>query len=309
MPFHFDEKTLIEITTPLYIIVIGVEIWMSHWKKKHYYTWKDTLINVYLSTLNATIDLAFRAIYLFVILKWCYDHRVADFKPHPELYWLLLFLLEDLAFYTQHRVDHYCRLFWAVHVTHHSSDEYNLTTGFRSSVFQPLYRFVYFIPLAFLGFSPADIAFMYSLTQIYGILVHTKFVNKMPKWYEVLLVSPSHHRVHHASNIAYLDKNMGMCLIIWDKMFGTFQEEIPGEPVKYGLTKPLENPHHPVKIIFHEWQAIGKDLQKKTNFINKVKYLFMPPGWSHDGSTLTAKELREQQAKQTKQDQVNQGSR
>lgn len=292
MPFHFDEKTLIALTTPLYILVIGGEMLFSHLQHRKYYTVKDTLINIYLSLVNGGIDLLFRSVYVFIILQWFYDHRFLDLHEHPWVYWTVLFIGEDLAFYVEHRVDHYCRLFWAVHVTHHSSEEFNLTTGFRSSVFQPLYRFVYFIPLALMGFNPADIVFMYSLTQIYGILVHTQAISKMPKWFEVLFVSPSHHRVHHASNIRYLDKNMGMCLIIWDKLFGTFQEEVPEEPVRYGLTKPLDNPHHPVKIIFHEWESIGKDLRKKTSFTNKLKYLFMPPGWSHDGSTKTAKELR-----------------
>ncbi len=294
MSFQLNEESLITIATPLYIIVIGSEILLSHLQLKRYYTVKDTLMNIYLSLLNAGIDLLFRAIYLFIILQWFYAHRITEPRTHPWVYWPLLFVLEDFVYYFEHRVDHYCRVFWAVHVTHHSSDEFNLTTGFRSSVFQPLYRFIYFIPLAFLGFRPVDIIFMYALTQIYGILVHTKMIQKMPAWFEVLFVSPSHHRVHHASNIIYLDKNMGMCLIIWDKLFGTFQEELPEEPVVYGLTKPLENPHHPIKIIFHEWQSIGKDLQKKTTFFIKLKYLFMPPGWSHDGSSKTAKELRKE---------------
>jgi sterol desaturase/sphingolipid hydroxylase (fatty acid hydroxylase superfamily) len=294
MSFQLNEESLITIATPLYIVVIGGEILLSHLQLKKYYTVKDTLMNIYLSLLNAGIDLLFRAIYLFIILQWFYAHRITEPRTHPWVYWPLLFVLEDFVYYFEHRVDHYCRVFWAVHVTHHSSDEFNLTTGFRSSVFQPLYRFIYFIPLAFLGFRPVDIIFMYALTQIYGILVHTKMVQKMPAWFEVLLVSPSHHRVHHASNIVYLDKNMGMCLIIWDKFFGTFQEELPEEPVVYGLTKPLDNPHHPIKIIFHEWQSIGKDLQKKTTFFIKLKYLFMPPGWSHDGSSKTAKELRKE---------------
>ncbi|MGG9970453.1 sterol desaturase family protein [Ferruginibacter sp. SUN002] len=294
MPFKFDETTLILLTTPLYIIVIGAEMLFSHLHVKKYYSLKGVIQNIYLSLINAGIDLLFRAVYLFIILQWFYTHAIYSFKPFGWIYWLVLFILEDLAFYIEHRVDHYCRVFWAVHVTHHSSEEFNLTTGFRSSVFQPLYRFVYFIPLALLGFNPVDIVFMYSITQIYGILVHTQAIKKMPKWFEILFVSPSHHRVHHASNILYLDKNMGMCLIIWDKMFGTFQEEIPEEPVKYGLTKSLDNPYHPLKIIFHEWQSIGKDLQKKTSFFTKLKYLFMPPGWSHDGSSKTAKELREE---------------
>jgi len=287
------EQLLILFTTPLYILVIGIEVLLSHLHLKKYYSIKETLMNVYLCLLNGGIDLLFRAIYL-VVLLWFYKFHILDFSFNLWLYWILLFILEDIAFYVEHRVDHYCRLFWAVHVTHHSSEEFNLTTGFRSSVLQPIYRFVYFIPLVLLGFQPIDIVFMYSLTQIYGILVHTQYINKMPRWFEAVFVSPSHHRVHHASNIRYLDKNMGMVLIIWDRMFGTFQQELQDEPVKYGLTKQLENPHHPAKIIFHEWINLGSDLKKNVPLITKIKYLFMPPGWSHDGSTKTAKQLRKE---------------
>lgn len=292
MPFELNEKTLVAVLTPLYIVIICGEIVVSHLHLRKYYSAKETLINIYLSILNSSIDFLFRAVYLFVILQWFYNHKVFSVEEHAWVYWILLFISEDFTFYFEHRVDHYCRLFWAVHVTHHSSEEFNLTTGFRSSVLQPLYRFVYFIPLALVGFRPADIVFMYSITQIYGILVHTQAIKKMPAWFEAFFVSPAHHRVHHASNILYLDKNMGMCLIIWDKIFGTFQEEIPGEPIRYGLTKPLDNPHHPAKIIFHEWENIASDLKKKTSFSNKLKYIFMPPGWSHDGSSKTASELR-----------------
>jgi hypothetical protein len=136
---------------------------------------------------------------------------------------------------------------------------------------------------------------MYSVTQTYGILVHTQYINKMPRWFEAILVSPSHHRVHHASNVTYLDKNMGMCLIIWDKMFGTFQEELPEEPVKYGLTAPIDKPYHPGKVVFHEWHSLQQDLSKPSSFLTKLKYIFMPPGWSHDGSKQTANEMREAQ--------------
>lgn len=294
MPVDFIEKSLLTVSTPLYAIVIAGEIIISHIQIKKYYSVKETLINVYLSILNASIDLLFRSIYLFIILQWFYSFKIFSLQDHPWLYWLFLFISEDFIFYIEHRVDHYCRIFWAVHVTHHSSDEFNLTTGFRSSVFQPLYRFIYFIPLTLLGFKPVDIVFMYALTQIYGILVHTQLIKKMPAWFEILFVSPSHHRVHHASNVLYLDKNMGMCLIVWDKIFGTFQKEMAEEPVRYGLTKPLQNQQHPVHIVLHEWKQIGKDLQKKTSFINKLKYLLKPPGWSHDGSSKTASELRKE---------------
>ena len=293
MSFILKEQLLILITTPIYVIVIGLEMLLSHLHVKKYYTLKDTLMNVYLCTLNGGIDLLFRAVYVFILL-YIYQFHFVDLSSQPFLYWPLLFILEDIAFYAEHRVDHFCRFFWAVHVTHHSSEEFNLTTGFRSSVLQPLYRFIYFLPLVLVGFKPIDIVFMYSLTQIYGILVHTQYIQKMPRWFETVFVSPSHHRVHHASNIRYLDRNMGMVLIVWDRLFGTFQEEVQEDPVKYGLTKQLDNPYDPVKIIFHEWLHIGSDLRKKIPFSVKIKYLLMPPGWSHDGSSKTAKQLRQE---------------
>ena len=281
------------MSVPLYIVLIGGEILLSNWQGKKFYSLKDTFQNIYLSLINGSLDLLLRWAFYVSILMWSYRHQFFVVE-NKYAYWILLFFLEDIAFYFEHRIDHYCRLFWAVHVTHHSSEEFNLTTGFRSSVFQPVYRFFYFIPIALMGFHPLDIVFMYSITQTYGILVHTKYIDKMPGWFEAIFVSPSHHRVHHASNIRYLDKNMGMCLIIWDKMFGTFQEEVSNDPIKYGLTKPVENNHNPVKIIFHEWKNIGADLRKSQSLSVRLKYLFMPPGWSHDGSSKTAHELRKE---------------
>ncbi len=280
-------------SVPLYTFLIVIEILLSNWKGSHFYTLRDVIQNIYLTIFNASLDLILRSIFYISILMWSYHHQVFKIE-NIFLYWVVLFFLEDITFYFEHRIDHYCRIFWAVHVTHHSSEKFNLTTGFRSSVFQPVYRFIYFIPIALMGFSPLDIVFMYSITQTYGILVHTQYINKMPRWFEKFFVSPSHHRVHHASNTTYLDKNMGMCLIIWDKLFGTFQLELETEPVKYGLTKPINDSNSPMTIIFHEWNSIRKDLNKKVSFSTKLKYLFMPPGWSHDGSTQTAQELRKE---------------
>jgi hypothetical protein len=116
---------------------------------------------------------------------------------------------------------------------------------------------------------------------------------------EYFLVTPSHHRVHHASNVKYLDKNMGMFLIIWDKLFGTFQKEEESEPVKYGLTTNIKS-YNPLKMVFHEWENIIKDLQKKTTFKNKLLYIFGPPGWSHDGSTKTSSQLQTEMQNKSK---------
>jgi sterol desaturase/sphingolipid hydroxylase (fatty acid hydroxylase superfamily) len=287
------EQLLLLITAPVYLIVIGFEIILSNLHLKKYYTLKDTLMNMYLCILNGGIDLLFRTVYVLILIAF-YKFHFISFSSNAVVYWFLLFILEDLAFYFEHRVDHFCRIFWAVHVTHHSSEEFNLTTGFRSSVLQPLYRFLYFIPLVLLGFKPLDIVFMYSLTQIYGILVHTQFINKMPLWFEAVFVSPAHHRVHHASNIRYLDKNLGMVLIVWDRLFGTFQKEIENDPVKYGLRKQVNQPYHLTNVIFHEWKNILSDMNKKIPFSLKIKYLVMPPGWSHDGSTKTSRQLRKE---------------
>ena len=285
------EQWILLISTPIYILVILAEIILSNIQYRKFYSVKETILNVYLSILNGGIDVLFRVIYVGVLL-WFYEHRIIESWNNALLYWIAIFIAEDFMYYWEHRFDHQIRLFWAVHVTHHSSEEFNLTTGFRSSVFQPLYRFIYFIPLAILGFSPLDIIFVYAATQIYGILVHTQYIDKMPSWFEAVFVSPSHHRVHHASNIRYLDRNMGMVLIIWDKLFGTFEKENKVENIVYGLTKPLEQRYHPIKIVTHEWQSIWNDLKRPVGFKTKLKYLFMPPGWSHDGSTKTSDQLR-----------------
>jgi sterol desaturase/sphingolipid hydroxylase (fatty acid hydroxylase superfamily) len=158
----------------------------------------------------------------------------------------------------------------------------------------PVYKYLYFIPLVLLNFRPMDIVFMYSLTQLYGILVHTQTIKKLPRWIEYIFVTPSHHRVHHASNIPYLDRNMGMMFIIWDRIFGTFTEEMPDEVPHYGITKPIEKPYNPVYIVIHEWLEIGKDMKKSRSFKDKLNYLFRPPGWSHDGSSKTSKELKKE---------------
>ncbi|HQW92372.1 MAG: sterol desaturase family protein [Chitinophagaceae bacterium] len=288
------EALFLLFSIPFYMILIGAEIIFSNLQQKKYYSVRDTVQNIYFTLLNAGLDGLLRVLFYISVLAWSYQHHFIQIE-NPYWYWIILFIGVDLAFYVEHRVDHYCRFFWAVHVTHHSSGEFNLTTGFRSSVFQPVYRFIYLAPIALLGFTPLDIIFMYSATQTYGILVHTQYIKKMPRWFEAVFVSPSHHRVHHASNIIYLDKNLGMCLIIWDKLFGSFQEELEEVPVKYGLTKPVEDPSNPVNIIFHEWKSMAKDVSKTSTFTTKLKYIFMPPGWSHDGSSKTAVQLRKAQ--------------
>ena len=293
---NLREQILFLVSTPLYLVIIGIEVLLSNYGHRKLYNWKDSLTNVWLMLLNMGVDLTVRVFYLF-ILNACYRHHWISIT-NVFTYWFLLLLAEDFLYYWLHRFDHEVRLFWAIHVTHHSSEQMNFTVGFRSSVFQPLYRFIYFIPLALLGFRPLDIIFIYSATQIWGIFVHTELIDKMG-WLEYIFVTPSHHRVHHASNPKYLDKNMGMFLIIWDQLFGTFQPELPTEEYqerKYGLTKPLEDAGL-FHTVFHEWDHIRKDLSRKDiGWKEKWQYLFGPPGWSHDGSRLTSEQMRQAEA-------------
>jgi sterol desaturase/sphingolipid hydroxylase (fatty acid hydroxylase superfamily) len=283
------DTLLVIISTPIYAVLMGLEWLLGFKHQRPSYRLKDTLNNLFLSMLNGAIDLIFRVFYLGVLI-WCFQNKL--FSPAQSVaYWLSLLILEDIAFYWLHRFDHQLRLFWAVHVTHHSSEEFNLSVGFRSSVLQPLYKFVYFMPLAWLGFRPEDILLVFSATQIYGILLHTRHIGKLG-WLEYVLATPSHHRVHHGSNVRYLDKNMGMVFIIWDRLFGTFQEELSSDLVKYGLTTPL-NTDDPRHIIFHEWKAIWRDVSNAPNLKIAWQYLWAPPGWSHDGRSYTSKELRQ----------------
>jgi sterol desaturase/sphingolipid hydroxylase (fatty acid hydroxylase superfamily) len=295
MAGSLHEQLLILISTPFYIIIIGLELLLSHLQHRKLYRWKDTAVNVYLMLLNAGIDLSFRIIYVAVFV-YLYNHKIVSWEMGIS-YWVLLVLAEDFLYYWVHRFDHEIRLFWAVHVTHHSSEQMNFTVGFRSSVFQPLYRFIYFMPLAWLGFRPLDIVFIYSATQIWGIFVHTELIRKMG-WLEYILVTPSHHRVHHASNPKYLDKNMVMFLIVWDQLFGTFQPEMPDsayQEKKYGLTSPLKK-RTPGNLVFHEWREIARDLRRRDlSWKEKWNYLLGPPGWSHDGSRLTSRELLQEE--------------
>jgi len=272
------------------ILISFVEMYFSYMHDRKLYTKKDTWTNLYLMTVAVIINLGMKTA-TFFLLNYCYQFRL--FEIHNVwIYWTVLILGQDFLYWLLHTTGHYVRLFWAMHVTHHSSAHFNLTTGFRSTVFEPLYRVFFYLPLAFMGFNAIDILFAYLITQIYGNLVHTQTIGKLHPIFEYIFVTPSHHRVHHASNVRYLDKNMGMVLILWDRLFGTFQAELPEDAVKYGLTtQPVKT--DAVNIVFHEFIALSHDIKNAPTFTDKIKYVFYPPGWSYDGRTKIAKLMQQ----------------
>ncbi|WEK18778.1 MAG: sterol desaturase family protein [Candidatus Pedobacter colombiensis] len=267
-----------------------IEMYFSYAHDRKLYRGRDTLTNVYLMAAAFIINVATKAA-TFMLLEYVYTHHRLFQISNIYVYWIVLILAQDFLYWVLHYTGHYVRFFWAMHVTHHSSEYFNLTTGFRSTVFEPLYRVFFYLPLALMGFNAFDILFAYLITQIYGNLVHTQTIGKLHPLFEYIFVTPSHHRVHHASNLRYLDKNMGMVLILWDRIFGTFQKEIEEEEIAYGLTKQPEDTGA-VNIIFHEFKALIADVKKAPKFMDKIKYFIYPPGWSHDGSTQTAKVMQ-----------------
>jgi len=289
------EQTLLAITVPSYAFIILLEIFLSnYYGQKNMYSVKDTVTNLIMTLLNALLDGMMRFFTLLMLNK-CFEFRFFNTEAlklsSPIIYWSLVVIGWEFMFYWLHRLEHSSRFFWATHSTHHSSEHYNLSVGFRSSVFEPLFRFVFFLPLSFLGIEPLDFFLIYSVTQIYGLLVHTQYVGRIPVW-EWFFVTPAHHRVHHASNIPYLDKNMGMFLIVWDRIFGTFAEEMPNVKTEYGLLKK-EKLNNPLDVIFYEWRNIFSDVKRRDlNLQTKLNYIFKAPGWSHDGSRKTAIQLQ-----------------
>jgi sterol desaturase/sphingolipid hydroxylase (fatty acid hydroxylase superfamily) len=215
--------------------------------------------------------------------------RLSPFDPGTgPLAWVALLVLEDLCYYGFHRAHHEVRLFWAAHVNHHSSRHYNLSTALRQSWTTPLTGPWFWLPLALLGFHPLMILTAQAISLIYQFWIHTEWIDRLGPL-EWVMNTPSHHRVHHGRNVQYLDRNYAGILIVWDRLFGSFEPE--RERVDYGLTKNLTS-FHPVWIAFHEWVAMLRDVWRAPGWRARLATLLEPPGWSPDGSTLTARQMQ-----------------
>lgn len=192
-----------------------------------------------------------------------------------------LFIADDLAYYWFHRGHHRMRVLWASHVVHHSSQYYNLTTALRQS-WTPMTTLPFWLPLALIGFPPWMIFLQQSISLIYQFFLHTERVDRLPRPIEWVMNTPSHHRVHHGSNDRYLDRNYGGILIIWDRLFGTFEPE--GERVRYGLTRNIDT-YNPVRVAFGEYAALWRDMRGTGRLRDALRYLVNPPGWEAPDSS------------------------
>ena len=285
----FDPVTL---AIPLFVLTIVGEILLRRFKKvKAAYEAKDTATSLLMGLGSNVAGLLTGAAIVAVVI-WVWQHRLFDIPMTAWWAWVAIFFLEDLTYYWFHRLSHERRFWWASHVNHHSSQHYNLATALRQTWTGGVAgTWLLWLPMALIGFPPAMIAIQKGISLVYQYWIHTEAIRRMPRWFEAVFNTPSHHRVHHARNPRYLDANYADILIIWDRMFGTFIPEDEKEPPRYGLVKNLGD-FNILRVAFHEWIGIGKDLAGSRSVREVLGYLFGPPGWSPDGSRETSKTLK-----------------
>ncbi|GAB04747.1 sterol desaturase family protein [Gordonia amarae] len=238
------------------------------------YELRDSATSIAMGLGNVAVNAGWKLVVLFVYAA-VYELSPLSLPADNPWTWVALFFADDFIYYWYHRTHHTVRIFWASHVVHHSSEHYNLSTALRQP-WTPFSSLPYWIPLAALGFSPWMILLQQSISLVYQFFIHTERVGKLWKPIEFVMNTPSHHRVHHGSNKIYLDRNYGGILIIWDRIFKTFQAE--DEKVVFGLTKNL-NTFNPLRVATHEFTAIGRDVWHAKRRRDRWGYIAKGPGW------------------------------
>ena len=272
---------------PFFVLSVAAEIWMFRSAKAagKGYAFKDTATSLLLGTGSQVAGFLSAGAMLWIVL-WVHARAPFDFGWGWYV-WPICFVLDDLAYYLFHRSAHRVRWFWAAHVTHHGSEHYNLSTALRQTWtgFISL-SFLSRLPLFWIGFPIEMVFFCGALNLIYQFWFHTEAIDKMPRWFEAIFNTPSHHRVHHATNPRYLDANYAGVFMCWDRMFGTFVAEDAQDKIEYGLVKNLGS-YNIIWAAFHEWVGIAQDMWAAP-WRHKLSYLLREPGWSHDGSRETS---------------------
>lgn len=265
----------IVIAIPVYFLLIGIEIIYQRLQAVKTYRLKDAMTNINCGVISqitgAFIMVILFSMYTYVQEEWAFFHI-------PVVWWAfpLAFIFFDFMYYWAHRLSHEINLFWGGHSVHHQSEEYNLTVALRQSSTQIFWTFLFYLPLAMCGIDPIVFISMQGVNLLYQFWIHTESIKKLPKWYEAVFNTPSHHRVHHARNPKYIDKNHAGTLIIWDKLFGTFVAE--DEQPKYGITKPLKS-WNPLWANFAYYADIYQDFKRIPGFKDKLRLLVKKPGW------------------------------
>ncbi|HEY9218922.1 MAG TPA: sterol desaturase family protein, partial [Phenylobacterium sp.] len=289
MKAGFDPVTY---AIPFFVLAIILEIVLARFGKvRARYEVRDTAASLSMG-LGSNVAGVLMAGLTVAAAVWVYEHRLFTIPMSAVWAWVAVFLLEDLTYYAFHRISHERRFWWAAHVNHHSSQHYNLSTALRQTWSGGVAgTWLLWLPLSLIGFPPAMVAIQKGFSLIYQFWIHTEAIGRMPRWFEAVFNTPSHHRVHHARNPRYLDRNYAGILIVWDRLFGTFEAEADEEPCRYGLVKNLGT-FNPIRVAVHEWASITRDLASARSLREVVGYVFGRPGWSPDGSRETSLEIR-----------------
>lgn len=285
---QLSQDKLLYFALPIFFISMVIEYKIS----KEKYSLNDTKVSLLMMLFSAIVEFIPKIV-AFIVFFFLYELSPLKGTVGRQWWtWIILFLADDFAYYWFHRLNHEVRLFWAGHVPHHSSIYMNLGTALRQGVGERAHKFLFWIWIPLLGFDPLMMFTMMGISLIYQFFIHTELIDKLPKPIEYIFNTPSHHRVHHASNIRYLDCNHAGILIIWDRLFGTFSEELTAiEKPIYGLTVNI-NTYNPIKVATHEYEAIWNDVKRASKLSDKLNYIFNSPGWTHDGEDKRAKTLR-----------------
>lgn len=270
-----DFTTVIWIAAPIMFAFVLIEFLVGRYQNKDLYAGKDFLASLTIGLVNVVLN-GFMKLGMFAVFLFFFNLAPLRIPPTWWSYVLCLIVL-DFCRYWAHRIAHEQRFWWSTHVVHHSSEHYNLSVSFRLSWTQNL-KIIFFLPVILMGFNPLVFFIVHQIEVLYQFWIHTELIRKLPRPIEYIFTTPSHHRVHHSVNERYIDKNYGSTFIIWDRMFGTFQEE--DEPAKYGITKPV-NSYNPVYLVFHEWMEVGKDLLKSKSLKEGFRVLFGSPVEKH----------------------------
>jgi sterol desaturase/sphingolipid hydroxylase (fatty acid hydroxylase superfamily) len=284
----FIQNDPVGYAVPFFVLLILLEVGLDMREKRQWYEKKEAWASLAMGVGSVFVNLAAKIFYLGIFLYLYENYRLFTLPTDSIAAWVLLFFLDDFSFYWHHRLSHQIRILWASHSNHHSSVSYNLAVALRQSWTEFLYKYLFWLWLPLIGFHPLMVFTMIACSLIYQFFLHTQSVRKLG-FLEYVFNTPSHHRVHHATNVQYLDKNHAGILIIWDRLFGTFIEET--ETPIYGLTTNIQT-HNPIAIAFAEHRNIWQDLKKAPRWQDKLKYLFYPPGWSHTGDSQTTQSLQ-----------------
>ena len=288
---------LIHYAIPFFIVTLIIEIIVDARARSNFYETKDAVTSITMGLGNVFLGLISKVL-VFAVFYYLYDNFRLFTIPFVWWAWILILFTEDLIYYWFHRISHTSRFFWASHIVHHSSQKYNLSTALRQTWTGNFLSFVFWLPLPLLGFHPVMILAQMSISLIYQYWIHTELIKKMPGWYEAIFNTPSHHRVHHATNPQYLDRNHAGIFIFWDKWFGTFEPEVE-KPI-YGLVTNISS-YNPLYVAFHEWINLFRDIStSNASLTNRLKYFSKPPGWKPDGTGIISEDLRKKWERKNK---------